>query len=71
MTKKDYILISKVLASHISDGAKCFDSEQDCRAIVESFADELKAENPKFNTELFLKACGVENFASYEDNNNE
>lgn len=67
MTKKDYLLISKVLGGHISDGAKCFDDEKDCRAIADSFADALQEDNTKFDRLKFLKACGVDKFPSYED----
>jgi len=65
MTKKDFELIAKILAQHIWDRAKCFDSLEDCRAIAESFAEALATTNKNFDQNKFLKACGVSKFPRY------
>jgi len=52
MTKKDYIKIAKIL--------KTTDLEPHKRAsLVVSFAQICREDNPNFDFDRFLKACGV------------
>jgi len=54
MTKKDY----QLLASAISQIEPLEESEISIRwAIIQSIAWALQSDNPKFNIELFKKAC--------------
>ena len=53
MTKKDYELIADVLA------VAYWHSNDQKNHIAHDLADALQAENPRFNREIFLKACGV------------
>lgn len=63
MTRKDYVLIAKA----ISDGQfiNCATKDdlimnRDTRGkIAFQLADELKAQNPRFDRSRFLKAAGV------------
>lgn len=48
MSRKDYILIAKVIAG-LPNKAQA----------AEAFATALAAENSSFNKALFMKACGV------------
>lgn len=60
MTRRDFVLIAKVLNQVITGGALCMDNEDDCRDLVRQFADELAATNPNFDRQRFATACGVE-----------
>lgn len=53
MTRKDYELIANVL------DVAWWGSNDQKRHIVYDLADALGAENPRFNREIFLKACGI------------
>lgn len=57
MTRKDYVMIAKAI-SKARCGAyfltlHCFDE------MAKELALEFSADNPKFNCDKFLKACGV------------
>lgn len=54
MTKKDYELIAKLLKNANEDN---YDGALD--ALIKWFADDLGAQNPRFNRVTFLTACGV------------
>jgi hypothetical protein len=54
MTKKDYILIAKLLKNANEDN---YDNALE--PLINWFADDLQEDNPRFNREMFLKACGV------------
>lgn len=57
-TTQNYTAIASVLADSIEQI-----SEPDVIALVaENFADMLRADNPRFNRELFLEAAGVTDF---------
>jgi hypothetical protein len=58
MTKKDYIRIANVirLASTINDAQGYRAAIADIRILM---AESLAQENPKFDRERFLAACGV------------
>jgi hypothetical protein len=56
MTRKDYELIAGVFANF----GKMVELEETIGAdIARNLADALEGTNPRFNRELFLKACGV------------
>ena len=62
MTKKDYIKFANMIRSQIQDA----DSERDWYAresairTASDAASIFKADNPRFDREQFLKACGIE-----------
>ena len=53
MTRKDFQLIADVLRAH---QRRTWD-DRTVRGLAMSFAIELAKTNPRFNKELFLKAC--------------
>lgn len=56
MTKKDFETIAKIIASMPSFAASLRDQKN---STARQFADALANENPRFDRERFLKACGV------------
>lgn len=60
MTRKDYVLIAAALKSsqleQFRDGAQPFQHEVSCKRV----ADALATDNPRFDRDRFLKACGVQ-----------
>lgn len=52
MTRKDYILIAKVLANYSAEGGVTIERDEIARALADAFS----AENPRFDRERFLKA---------------
>jgi hypothetical protein len=64
MTKKDYELIAGILKGAQNYEATFNDNEKGAKAIeavTHTFAVILATTNPRFNEDLFLKACGVSN----------
>jgi hypothetical protein len=64
MTKKDYELIAGVITdtifmSKIIGDIDMENAERVLSLLAGKLATELEAENPRFNRELFLDACGV------------
>lgn len=58
MTRKDYELIAKALRQEIDAACSC----NDChikRRMVKSLATVLQEDNPRFNPDKFIKACGL------------
>ena len=55
MTRKDYKLIAEILR----DSLDAIIDDLALEALASNFADELAKDNPRFNRERFLKACGV------------
>lgn len=55
MTRKDYELIAQVVRNLKDEVVDDLAHE----AIVTNFIEELQSENPRFNSEIFAKACGV------------
>ena len=54
MTKKDYILIaSTILKSKLSMYENSYIS------LVKDFSEALAVDNPRFNENIFKKACGL------------
>lgn len=56
MTRKDYVILAKVINT-----ARNINTEKTGEAVAVAYllAEELQQENPRFNRELFLTACGV------------
>jgi hypothetical protein len=57
MTKKDFILIEKVLKKSADEFWE-EDANATIYVIAHSFAKELAKQNPRFDTDKFIKACG-------------
>lgn len=57
MTKKHYDAIAGIITSwmYYSD-----ETTSTCRAIAYDLADYFATENPKFQRDKFLTACGIE-----------
>jgi hypothetical protein len=56
MSRKDYELIAACLAN-APQGA---DPEADRASVALAFALEMELDNPRFDRERFLTACGIE-----------
>ncbi len=64
MTRKDYVLLAAALASakpapHMHGPDHGLAAREQHKRDCEAIADAL-AENPRFDRERFLKACGIE-----------
>ncbi len=57
MTRKDYVLIAKVFADIVDDFGQ--GEAVQPSLIAEELADALAKDNPQFDRERFLTACGV------------
>jgi len=60
MTKKDYIIIAKVLARCRYNAAWCFNSDEDFKQILMLFGQSFLKDNPRFDI-LKFKAF-IENY---------
>ena len=57
MTRKDYVLIAK----SFNDMSKAIRLEDTVAfQIINMLADDLQLDNPRFNRNVFLVACGLE-----------
>ena len=71
MTKKDYIFISNIIRSSISDVINKYGEEeakQRCEPILNlanKFILTLKNDNPKFDAVRFKIGCGIEKFLGF------
>ena len=74
MTRKDYELIARILKAYAESDKltrsqlerhnqtiSMIETAQEVRlaSMVDSFANVLESDNPRFNRETFLKACGL------------
>lgn len=57
MTREDYEMIAEVIDQHIRGYGDT--SREIRRTVANVFADRLGAENPRFNVDKFLIACGA------------
>ena len=57
MTRKDYILIAKVLNDFVGDGGDVIDRDK----LALALAKALELDNPRFDRERFLTASGYIN----------
>jgi hypothetical protein len=53
MTRKDYNLIAKIIESAY------YLNENQKMVVARDFADDLGLDNPRFDRDRFLVACGV------------
>ena len=53
MTRKDYVMIAEVIATSWHSSAETK------RDLAQNMADALETDNPRFDRDRFLKACGV------------
>ena len=58
MTKKDYVLIARVIKD-ANDGMKNGIITEPVDFIASHLCEILEADNPRFNREQFLSACGL------------
>ena len=59
MTKKDYELISRNIAQVQREFRGVEDGINAIRDVAVFIASDLERDNPRFDRERFLKACGV------------
>ena len=60
MTKKDFELIAGVFNCFVG-----YAEDQNVESMAKKMADKFGAINPPFNTEMFLRACGIESEKCY------
>ncbi len=59
MTKKDYETIAKIIAQVQREFRGVEDGVNALRDVAVFLASDLERDNPRFDRERFLKACGV------------
>jgi hypothetical protein len=73
MTRKDYVMIANVIRETLNDIARDYEretisdnsrtllvGERICaRDIAYRLADQLRQDNPRFDTARFIEACGL------------
>jgi hypothetical protein len=70
MTKKDFILIAKVLKELGEEAAYCFDSGHDRYAIAQRFAEALASTNKDFDAGRFIDASTLsDDRADFDEEN--
>lgn len=57
MTKKNFIIIARVINELIKEKALCMDNEDDQNRLIMKFVKELRLTNEKFDQEIFIKEC--------------
>ena len=57
MTRKDYVLIAQTLAQFTGDSGDVIDRDKMAYALAKA----LELDNPRFDFDRFLVACGVIN----------
>lgn len=60
MTRKDFELIAKAIARAGASTSTPIVVQEALDDLARDLAGELKADNPRFDTARFLRACGVE-----------
>lgn len=60
MTRKDYTLIATAISKAFAYDAPHPESEDAVRATANRIADALQWDNPNFDEDRFLDACGVD-----------
>lgn len=59
MTRKDYVMLAAAL--HPTNTQPCYsEGREQHKADCEAIADALAKNDPRFDRERFLKACGVQ-----------
>ena len=65
MTRKDYVAIAKAINDAMAHERRICpqdalaQSEHICRALAGNIANTVARDNPRFDRERFLKACGI------------
>ena len=61
MTKKDYIVIAKTLNKLVKGVEQDFSKHHMgvIRELVNNLSNEFQEDNPRFDREIFWKACGL------------
>lgn len=59
MTKKDYVLLARVFKMNY-DALQQAGHKTIVWLIVKDICRELQQDNPRFDSDKFIKACGVE-----------
>jgi hypothetical protein len=59
MTRKDYELIAESIMTARKVQSDIGEMYVSIAHLVNTLATDLEVQNPRFNRELFLKACGV------------
>jgi len=59
MTRKDYIMIAEIIAFNQEQFVEGEDGHTLLKILANQFANELQADNPRFDRARFLAACGV------------
>jgi len=60
MTKTDYEMVASVIKFTLETYQDNPESILTISILVDRLADELEFDNPKFNRNKFLNACGIE-----------
>jgi hypothetical protein len=61
MTRKDYVLIAAACAkAYATFSPRSSNHSNGARYVAECLADALGRDNPRFDRERFLAACGVQ-----------
>lgn len=60
MTRKDYELISKAIKLRTEAIPKHGGGMMLVKGVVDGIAEAMKMDNPNFNKEKFLAACGLD-----------
>lgn len=58
MTRKDYVAIAAAIRREVEQWPEHGTHWNMARAIADSVAAAMKADNPRFDRERFLSACG-------------
>lgn len=62
MTKKDYEMVADVIQHRLygdRDWSPCVGDEDVVQDLVHELVDKFEADNPRFDRDRFLIACGV------------
>ena len=59
MTRKDYVMISSILKGMQKQFKEGEEGNTLLWILAQQFANELQADNPRFDRARFLEACGV------------
>jgi hypothetical protein len=59
MTRKDYELIASVIARRVDSAGDEFTELNAITKVGVSLSAEFQRQNPRFDRERFLKACGL------------
>ncbi len=59
MTRKDYVLIAETLADLMADFNNGGDDTVSLTLVAVELAETLAKDNPRFDRDRFLTACGV------------